>query len=220
MALRIYEELNDVNGMAKALNTLAVVSLQLQEYKIAEPQFKRALDLFRQIGDERRIAMALNNLGILSVHLGDPEAARRQYEEALEVNQRSGNQRFEAGNLTNLADLAWRQGDAERARTLARRACSLHLQLEDMQNLQETFEVLAAAELRCGRPYIAAILFANKEAMMTELGTTVAPFIIEEYRKNVEAAKLALGEETFRAAFTEGQAMSPEEAFRASLDDF
>ncbi|MEZ0327569.1 MAG: tetratricopeptide repeat protein [Fimbriimonas sp.] len=219
-ALNIYQEIGDRHGTAKALNTLAVVALQLKELETAGPLFERALVIFREIGEERRVAMTLNNLGILSVHLGQTEKAKQLYEEALEVNRRSGNRRFEAGNLTNLADLALREGAADRARELARRACQLHLELGDRQNLQDTFEALAAAELMCGRPYVAALLFANKEALMAELGTVVAPFVAEEYRKNVDAARRALGEETFRAAFTEGRSMTSEEAFKASLEDF
>ncbi len=219
-ALAIYEELEDEHGTAKALNTLAVVALQLKEFDVAGPLFERALALFKNVGEERRVAMTLNNLGILAVHLGQIPKAKELYEEALEVNKRSGNRRFEAGNLTNLADLGLREGAAMRARDLARRACLLHLELGDRQNLQDTFEVLAPAELMCGRPYVAAILFANKEALMAELGTAVAPFVAEEYKKNVNAAQRALGDETFRAAFTEGRSLTPEEAFKASLEDF
>jgi tetratricopeptide (TPR) repeat protein len=219
-AVEIYELLGDVHGTARALNTLAVVALQLKEYEVAAPLFERSLGLFKQLGEERRIAMALNNLGILSLHLGDLAKAKRLYEEALEVNRRSGNQRFEAGNLTNLADVELRGGNIAKARDLARRACALHLEVADMQNLQESFEVLAAAELRSGRPYVAAILFANKEALMTELGLTIAPFVADEYKRNVESTQQALGEETFRAAYTEGRSMTPDEAFKASLEDF
>jgi non-specific serine/threonine protein kinase len=219
-ALEIFEALGDKHGTAQALNTLAVVALQLKEYETAAPLFERALALFREVGEDRRIAMTLNNLGILAVHLGDIQRAKSLYAEALEVNRQSGNQRFEAGNLTNLADLALRESEGPRARDLARKACAIHLDLGDRQNLQDTFEVLVAAELMCGRPYVAAVLLANKEALMAELGTAVAPFVADEYRKNVEAVQRALGDETFRAAFTEGRSMSAEDAFRASLEDF
>jgi len=55
---------------------------------------------------------------------------------------------------------------------------------------------------------------------MMELGTTVAPFVMEEYRNNVNSARQALGEEAFQAAGTEGRAMTPRDAFEASLEGF
>jgi predicted ATPase len=219
-ALQSFEKVGDQRGMAFALNTLAAVALLLEEFGEARVLFERALSLFRQVGEEARVAMTLNNLGIVAVHLEDLAGAQALYEEALEVNKRTGNRRLQAGNLTNLADLSLKAKNGARARQLAQEACLIHLELRDHQNLQDTFEALAAAELMCGRPYMAAILFANKEVMLTQLGTSVAPFVADEYRANVEAARRALGEETYRAAFTEGRAMSPEDAVRASLEDF
>ena len=219
-ALESFERIGDKRGTALALNTLAAVALLLEEFDAARPLFTRALALFREVGEDARVAMTLNNLGIVAVRLDDHEGARALYEEALEVNKKAGNRRLQAGNLTNLADLALKAHDGPRARQLSQEACLIHLELSDKQNVQDTFEALAAAELMCGRPYMAALLFANKEALMTQLGTSVAPFVADEYRTNVEAARQALGDEAFRAAFIEGRSMSAEEAYRASLEDF
>jgi len=118
-----------------------------------------------------------------------------------------------------LADLALREGDAETARKLAREACEMHLELGDRLNLQDTLEVLAPAERLLGRPKIAAMLFATKEALMEELGTKVAPYVLEEYRRNVSAVREALGDDEFEAATSRGRVMTLEEAYRASLEE-
>src|SRR6202020_2001221 len=99
---------------------------------------------------------------------------------------------YEAGNLSNLADISFKEGDPATARRLAREACEMHLELGDMQNLQDTIEVLAPAELALGRPRIAAMLIATKEAVMEQLSTQVAPYIVEEYLNNVNAIRSAL----------------------------
>jgi hypothetical protein len=44
--------------------------------------------------------------------------------------------------------------------------------------------------------------------------------VVADYTKNIEAVRNALGVETFRAAFTEGRAMSAEDAFQASLEEY
>ena len=95
----------------------------------------------------------------------------------------------------------------------------MHLEYGDMQNLQDSIEVLAPAEFALGRPKIAAMLFATKEAVMEQLGTRVAPYIIEEYRTNVAAVREVLGDEEFESITARGRTMTLEEAYRASLED-
>jgi len=218
-SLALFLQLGDEYGAAKAVNTMGVISLQLGNYDEAATSFERALTLFKRVGEPRRIAMTLNNLGILAVHHDDLVRARDLYNEALELNRKVGNRAFEAGNRTNLADLALREGDAETARKLAREACEMHLELGDRLNLQDTLEVLAPAERLLGRPKIAAMLFATKEALMEELGTKVAPYVLEDYRRNVSAVREALGDDEFEAATSRGRVMTLEEAYRASLEE-
>ena len=216
-SFNLFLKLGDDYGAAKAVNTMGVISLQLGDYDAASTSFERALALFKSVGEPRRIAMTLNNLGILAVHNKNLSRARELYNEALALNRKVGNRAFEAGNRTNLADLALREGDAETARRLAREACEMHLELGDRLNLQDTLEVLAPAERLLGRPRIAALLFATKEAQMEELGTKVAPYVLEEYRRNVSAVREALGDEEFEAVTSKGRQLTLEEAYRASL---
>ena len=88
-----------------------------------------------------------------------------------------------------------------------------------MQNLQDSIEVLAPAELALGRPRIAALLIATKEAVMEQLGTKVAPYIVEEYRRNVEDVRQALGDVEFEEVTARARTMTLEEAYRASLEE-
>ncbi|MDR3690747.1 MAG: tetratricopeptide repeat protein [Fimbriimonas sp.] len=216
-SLALFLELEDDYGAAKAVNTMGVISLQLGDYEDASNSFEHALALFKAVNEPRRIAMTLNNLGILAVHHNDLSRARSLYNEALELNRRVGNRAFEAGNRTNLADLALREGDALTARTLAREACEMHLELGDRLNLQDTLEVLAPAEQILGRPRIAALLFATKEALMDELKTKVAPYVLEEYRRNVASVREVLGDEEYEAITAKGRTMTLEEVYRATL---
>jgi len=216
--LALFTELGDNYGAAKTVNTMGGIALHLGNDDEAERCFERALELFRVVGESRRIAMTLNNLGILAVHRDDLARARALYNEALELNQRVGNKNFEAGNKTNLADLAIREGDAETARRLALDACKMHIELGDRHNLQDTLEVLAPAELRLGRPRLAALLIATKEVLMEQLGTNVAPYILEEYRRNVDAVRMVLGDQEFEAIIAKGRLMSLEEVYQVALD--
>jgi len=95
----------------------------------------------------------------------------------------------------------------------------MHLELGDLPNLQDTFANLGQAELALGRPRIAAMLIATKEAAMEQLGDQVAPYILEEYSEQVSAMRAALGDAEFEAITAKGRLMTLEEAYRASLED-
>ena len=167
-----------------------------------------------------RLAVLYNNQAILAVH-SDNDLARAKsfYNKALEINRECGNLTYLAGDLANLADVSYKEGDANTARRLAREACELHLELGDLQNLQDSIEVLAPAELALGRPRVAAMLIATKEAVMEQLGTNVAPYVLSEYQMHVSAIRSALGDREFEDITAKGRMMTLEEAYRASLDE-
>ncbi len=220
LAHRLFSELGDESGAARVVNTLGVIALQLGNFEDAARSFEKALPIFEKSGDPVRLAVLYNNLAILAIHHEkDLQRARMYYTDALALNRQVGNRTYQAGNLSNLADIYHKEGDAETARTLAREACEMHLELGDMQNLQDSIEVLAPAELALGRPKVAAMLIATKEAAMEQLSTQVAPYIVEEYRHNVSAIRAALGDQEFDAITARAKLMTLEEAYRASLDD-
>ena len=219
-ALSLFLDLGDHLGAGRVANTLGAIALQLGNFEEASQWFKEAEPVFRTSGEPARLAILLNNQAILAIHHEkDLGRARLFYTEALTINRELGNRAYEAGNLSNLADIYFKEGDATTARNLAREACEMHLEYGDMQNLQDSIEVLAPAEFALGRPKIAAMLFATKEAVMEQLGTRVAPYIIEEYRTNVAAVREVLGDEEFESITARGRTMTLEEAYRASLED-
>ena len=219
-ALSLFSEIGDETGAARVVNTLGVIALQLGNFGEAAQYFEKALPVFERFGDLVRLAVLYNNLAILAIHHEkDLHRARIYYTDALALNRQVGNRTNEAGNLSNLADIYHKEGDAAMARKLAREACEMHLELGDMQNLQDSIEVLAPAELALGRPRIAAMLIATKEAVMEQLSTQVAPYIVEEYRNNVSAIRAALGDNEFDAITARAKLMTLEEAYRASLED-
>jgi len=219
-ALALFQELRDEFGAAKVVNTLGVIALLLGDFAEAASWFDKALPVFKSYGDPVRLAILYNNLAILAIHYEkDLVQARDYYNEALALNRQVGNRTFQAGNLSNLADIYIKEGDPEMARTLAREACEMHLELGDLPNLQDTFANLGQAELALGRPRIAAMLIATKEAAMEQLGDQVAPYILEEYSEQVSAMRAALGDAEFEAITAKGRLMTLEEAYRASLED-
>ena len=54
---------------------------------------------------------------------------------------------------------------------------------------------------------------------MEQLGTKVAPYVLEEYRRNVSAVREALGDDEFESITAKGRQMTLEEAYRALLEE-
>jgi len=64
-----------------------------------------------------------------------------------------------------------------------------------------------------GRLVEAAWLWGASEAMCTTLGESLLPVELALAARGVVAVRAELGEETFTTAWTQGQAMTPEQAF-------
>jgi hypothetical protein len=95
----------------------------------------------------------------------------------------------------------------------------MHLELGDIQNLQDTFERLAPAELALGRPKVAALLIGARETVMEQLGIQMAPYALDEYVLTVAGIRQALGDREFDEAKEKGRQFTLEEAYRASLQE-
>ncbi len=219
-AIDLFNELGDQFGAARVANTLAVIAILLGNFDEAAGWFETALPVFRQAGDPVPLAKLLNNRAILAInHEKDLKSARAYYDEALALNRKTGNRALEAGNLSNFADIYLKEGDPKTARKLAREACDMHLELGDIQNLQDTFERLAPAELALGRPKIAAMLVGTREAVMEKLGVQIAPYVLDEYHQTLAAIRNALGDQEYEKSTTHGRRLTLEEAYQASLQD-
>jgi DNA-binding CsgD family transcriptional regulator len=82
-----------------------------------------------------------------------------------------------------------------------------------MQNL----ELLAAAISMRGDHRRAALLFGASEALREAVGTFVLPLYRAEYDRGVAATRTGLDEATLSAAWSEGRAMTPDEAIEYAL---
>lgn len=117
-SLRLFQELEDRDGIASLTNNLGVVAMHQGDYEAAIQSLEIVLHLRREMGDKRGVSLALNNLGAASGRQGNNALARRYYEESLALNRELGNKYLTALLLTNLGDTAESAGDRTRAHAL------------------------------------------------------------------------------------------------------
>src|SRR6185295_7515520 len=115
---QIAEELNDLNGLLRALTHNAVADRSIGDYVAARSGFERAVEVARTIGNPNGLAGAISNLADLVKLQGEYELARLLQLEASRLFETAGDQTGVAWSLSHQADLAREQGNDERARSL------------------------------------------------------------------------------------------------------
>jgi ATP/maltotriose-dependent transcriptional regulator MalT len=169
-----------------------------------------ALATFQRHGDPNWIAMMTSNLGWVSYLIGDLEQSASLTLESLGQFRTLGMTQDIALALSNLGEIAAIRGDYHQAAKLYQERLALAW---DAWGIRMSIEGLAMIAASAGEAERAARLYGAAEAYREALGTSVTPGGYRDaYEASVSAAKTALGEERFAAAWTAGRALTVEEA--------
>lgn len=93
LSLSSFEGAGNNKDLAQIKGGLALMYIELGEYKLAEPYFDEALEFYFATNDEENISKTLQNKGFMLIQLGDFEEAKKNLIRALEISKRL--------NLTN-----------------------------------------------------------------------------------------------------------------------
>ena len=132
---------------AAALNALAVLLGQQQDYVGARPLLLEASDIQRHLGDRRGLAASMSNLGMVLDALGDRDAAREAYIESLAMRRATGDANGEAHTLSNLSTNAYQRGEPATSRSYAERALGEHRAMGDQYGAAVVLDTLGAIAL-------------------------------------------------------------------------
>jgi class 3 adenylate cyclase len=128
-ALRVFEELGDDLGIARAGRRLATAANRRCSFAEAERESERALAHAVAVGDDQEEARIVDTL--CTALLYGPKPAQEGIARCRELLERNaGNRLMEANILCSLAGLEAMAGDIEVARTSYRRARSLYEELD------------------------------------------------------------------------------------------
>jgi tetratricopeptide (TPR) repeat protein len=219
-ALALSRELGDRRNEGWSLTHLAISSInQPEEHDAAIVQCQEGLTILREVNDKPGIAQGLNNLGELFRASGDYGRARDLYEECLIVCRETGEIIREAMLYANLGFVAYQEGDYKRARDLAASSMRPMVEIGLKQLVLSGLAELAGSLAKLGEPKKATRLLGASDALMAEMGLDHQPSDLPEFVKYTANIKSQLDEATFDAAYTEGRAMTLEQAVAYALDE-
>ena len=211
-SLALWRRLGDEAGEAQALNYLSYVAWLQEKHERARELGEETLARFRRLGDNEIIAWALINLGSSALYAGDHLRARTLLGESLALSREVGFMEGVPWSLNQLGVLAYREGDHGLATDLLRESLEGHQELGDRWRAASVLEALAEVMCAQGRLEPAACLFGAARAVREAISVPVPLCERADHEEGISTTRAKLGEAAFEAAFSEGQAMSPEQA--------
>jgi len=218
-SLALFREVGHGQAVSSSRVNLGYLALAEGDNASAAALLEEALTSARELGELGTVANCLRDLGVVARHQGDFARARALGEEALAMSRRLGDRLAIAACLLTLACTADGLGDHATARALLREAGDAYRELGSRTNIPEYLEATASFCAADGEADRAARLFGAAQALREKMGIPLEPSDRAEYERTVAAARAALGDEAFAAAWAEGRAMSWQEAMVYALGE-
>jgi non-specific serine/threonine protein kinase len=215
----LFRQAGDRHGEALALAATGVPTLQQGDVERATGILEEGIELLREAGDKWETGFMLAHLGMIYLDRDERARATRHFEESLALSRETGHKFAGCVSLYNLARVAQAQGYHERAAALYAVGLTLALELGDKANAAYCLEGLARVTSTRGDHEGAARIFGAAEALLEAAGDPLYAHAQDraDYERAVDALRSRLGEETFRAAWSEGRAMEMERAVGYAL---
>ena len=211
-ALTLFREQGNRAGEGICLINLGTICHRQSEYKAARSYFEQAAELGRVTGHGPLEGMSESNLGNLYLAQDDPVSARARFQRSLAIAQRIGDRTLEATSVTSLARAESDIGDNAGADRLLAEALPALRALGLKVYMIEALEALAVVRLRTGACDDSIRLYAAVDAARVTLGVPSAGAERKLRNREIAQARTALGEDAYSAAWSQGKALSLDDA--------
>ena len=209
-SLALNRTLGDSWGVAFVLKPLSLLAQDQGDYDRAVTFAEESVALLRAHRDKRNLASGLHILGLLAWMRGQYLWAAALCEESLAICYELEAPRGIAIASCKLGLVAWRLGDQRRAAALLTEGLMQASKVGGRAWIGVALNYLASVACDQHDYRRAARLLAATEAIWAALGAAPWPASRDDHARAVRAARSALGEGAFVAAFEQGQAMTLE----------
>jgi predicted ATPase/class 3 adenylate cyclase len=215
-SLALSRAAGDRRGVATALEALGNVAAMAGDFAAARSHTEESLEIFRDLEDVQHVHFILADLGHTIWHGGDLEDAQGVLEDLLRTATLGAQSRLMA--LWTLGLIARDRRDHVGARRFFGEAMAVGRATGEIRytaHLLEAFAWLDAEE----DPRRAALLLGAAEALRERINYPLPRSHREDYDRPAAIVIRAIGEAGFRAAKTDGRALTLEEAAKAALSE-
>ncbi len=210
-ALEIERGLGDPRGLAEALYNAGFVEALTGNHAAAQADYEEALRIYEVIGDERGLARLREALVFQLFHQAKFAAARTLQEANVESFRQTGDPYPIANALMLLSAIYLKEGAFGRAHDALDQASGIFRRAGDVQAIVRFLIISAALAVAEGKPALAARASAAADVLKEPLGEIATPLQLLRLEDPARAARAALGDEAFDAAYRAGRAMSLDE---------
>lgn len=218
-SIALYRALGDGRGLAEALLGAGFVARVEEEYVRARTLLEEGLTLARATGHRFFTAACLHHLGMIAVDSeGDYTAARSLLEQSLALYRALRVPRFIGLVLLTLGNMACAEGDRSDGRRLLQEGLTTMIEVGEKTAIPDALDSFSHLAMDEGQAERAVRLAGSAAGLRTSRGTHLWPVVERSRQRWVAAAHEMLGDESFSTAWTEGQAMEPEQAIDYALE--
>jgi len=218
-SIEIYREIGNDRGVGLGLVELGATLRVEGNREQAIELLQKGLHLLQATGEMRGIAYARVLLGESWFRLGDNERAATQYEASLRLTQELGDKSLMAWSLGGLGDVARARHEYNRAIEMFKESLKLYQELGNKSDPPYTLEALGLAAAALGKSKHAARLWGAAASWREEINEPLPLTYQRDYAASMTQARTQLGEEVYASAWSEGYALSPEQAIALALEE-
>jgi predicted ATPase/DNA-binding CsgD family transcriptional regulator len=208
-ALALDKTQRNDEATAYALAGLGHAYALQENYPQALTCLKQSLALFQALHHVPGQGWTLSRLGTMALHMGDPERAEAWLAEQTDLMRSANNTLYLTYALRYWGFALLQRGDVAQALSKFQEELAL---FKDPEGIYAgTLGALAGVAIAVGKKELAARLLGAVDAQVETYHHTMLPYDLELYKHNITSVTAELDEATFRVAWAEGRALSPEQ---------
>lgn len=217
-SIELYREIGDDQGMGLAFIELGATLTFEGKREEAIELLQESLSLLQSAGERWGTAYAQVLLGNAWFRLGDIERASSEWEASLRLTRELGDNSLMAWSLGGLGDVARLRREYNRAIEMFKESLKLNREVGNKLDTPYTLEALGLAVAALGKSEHAARLWGAAASWREAINEPLPLTFQEDYAASINHARTQLGEEAYASAWSEGYAMSPEQALALALE--
>jgi predicted ATPase/DNA-binding CsgD family transcriptional regulator len=206
---------SDPTVLAQLHHVTALSARHAGDLPCAVSELEQALVMAKGRADLDSYLDILQSLAFVASVAGLHERSIACHQEIIALTEPRGESLHRANALMALGLYAWRRGDPVRAVELQRANLEIKIGLDDRMGTAFSLEALAFGVGAMGQHKRAAHMLGTAEVLWDSTGGSIAavfPQLVVEHDTCVSAARAALGDQRYEAAFRRGRQMTPPQA--------